>query len=161
MDPTDPAQPAEGLIPYGVAHPFWSDGAEKERWLALPDGLSPTVESDGTLTLPVGSVVVKHFDLDGERVETRLMVRHEDGAWAGYSYAWEGGDATYAAGGSAAEINGQTWPIPSSADCLRCHTEAAGHTLGLSLSQLAGSFTYPSGIEADPVSYTHLRAHET
>ena len=33
--PADPQQPAAGLIPYAINAPFWSDGATKERWLAL------------------------------------------------------------------------------------------------------------------------------
>ncbi len=35
---SNPQQPATGLIPYAINAPFWSDGANKERWLALPDG---------------------------------------------------------------------------------------------------------------------------
>ena len=33
-----PTQPASGLIPYAPNAPFFSDGAIKARWLALPDG---------------------------------------------------------------------------------------------------------------------------
>src|SRR4051812_4613542 len=29
--------PAPNLIPYDLNVPFWSDGAEKRRWIALPD----------------------------------------------------------------------------------------------------------------------------
>ena len=146
VDAADPRLPAEGLIPYTISHPFWSDGAEKERWLAVPDGETIAVGADGRLELPVGSVVVKHFSLGGERIETRLMVRHDDGYWAGYSYAWQGdGDATYVPGGaSAASAGGQPWTWPSSAECLRCHTAAAGRTLGLTAAQLAVPHTYPS-----------------
>ena len=32
---SNPQQPATGLIPYAINAPFWSDGATKERWLAL------------------------------------------------------------------------------------------------------------------------------
>ena len=35
---SDAKQPASGLIPYAINAPFWSDGAAKDRWLALPDG---------------------------------------------------------------------------------------------------------------------------
>src|SRR4051794_41256274 len=30
--------PSPALIPYDVIVPFWSDGAEKKRWIALPGG---------------------------------------------------------------------------------------------------------------------------
>jgi hypothetical protein len=31
-------QPAPGVIPYAINAPFWSDGATKDRWIAVPDG---------------------------------------------------------------------------------------------------------------------------
>ncbi len=49
---TDPKQPASGLIPYAINAPFWSDGAEKDRWLALPDGQRITVGTDGDWRFP-------------------------------------------------------------------------------------------------------------
>ena len=88
FDPDDPKQPAAGLIPYDVNEPLWSDGAAKERWLALPDGARMHVNPDGDFALPIGSVLVKSFSLADQLVETRLFVRHEDGGWAGYSYEW-------------------------------------------------------------------------
>jgi len=35
VDPSDPRKPGPGLVPYDLVQPFWSDGAVKERWLAL------------------------------------------------------------------------------------------------------------------------------
>ena len=31
---------------------------------------------------------MKEFSVGGKRVETRLLMRHDDGDWAGYSYEW-------------------------------------------------------------------------
>ena len=39
----DATQPSAGLIPYAPNAEFWSDGADKTRWLALPDGQNITV----------------------------------------------------------------------------------------------------------------------
>ena len=39
--------PGNGLIPYDLIVPFWSDGATKKRWIAVPDGkikFAPTGE---------------------------------------------------------------------------------------------------------------------
>jgi hypothetical protein len=80
--------PGPMLIPYDVAHPFWSDGADKARWLSIPDGETIGIDADGHLAFPVGSVLVKEFTVGGRKVETRLLVRHDDGNWAGYAYAW-------------------------------------------------------------------------
>ncbi|KPK39181.1 MAG: hypothetical protein AMJ69_06375 [Gammaproteobacteria bacterium SG8_47] len=146
VDPATPSQPAPGMIPYAINAPFWSDGADKERFLALPDGAHVGVANDGDWSFPIGTVLMKHFRLGGELVETRLFVRHDDGDWAGYSYEWNDAqtDAVLVEGGRAKDINGQTWTYPSADECLQCHTAAAGRSLGLETAQLNTDFTYPS-----------------
>jgi uncharacterized repeat protein (TIGR03806 family) len=145
VDPQNPASPASGLIPYQVAAPFWSDGADKLRWLALPDGGTISVQSDGDFSFPIGTVLMKHFRLGAELVETRLFMHHAEGDWAGYSYEWnaDGSDATLAQGGKIARIGDQDWIFPSGNDCLSCHTAAAGFALGLETAQLNHDLTYP------------------
>lgn len=142
----NPTQAAAGLIPYEPAAQFWSDGATKERWLAVPNGTSITVGSDGDFSLPNGAVLMKHFRLNGALVETRLFMRHPDGEWAGYTYEWNAQrtDATLVQGGKSATIGLQSWIFPSGNDCLTCHTAAAGASLGLEAAQLNRDFTYAS-----------------
>jgi uncharacterized repeat protein (TIGR03806 family) len=146
VDPAAPTEPASGLIPYDVAAPFWSDGAEKSRWLALPDGTAVTVDADGDFALPDGAVAMKHFMLGGRLIETRLLMRHPGGNLAGYSYAWDADetDATLVTGGRVETIDGQDWVYPSSGECDACHTTAAGGSLGLETAQLNGELTYPA-----------------
>jgi uncharacterized repeat protein (TIGR03806 family) len=144
VDPKDPTIPAAGLVPYAPNAAFWSDGADKVRWFAIPDGTTIAIEKNGDFTFPIGTVTMKQFSLAGSLVETRLFVLHEDGHWAGYSYAWNGADAAWVRGGSVAEVAGQEWTFPSAAMCLACHTQAAGGTLGPELGQLNGDFSYPS-----------------
>jgi hypothetical protein len=79
VDPRNASAPAAGLIPYAVAAPLWSDGADKERWLALPNGTTIQVQADGDFSLPPGRVLMKHFRLAGDLVETRLFMRHANG----------------------------------------------------------------------------------
>lgn len=148
VDPARPTRPAAGLVPYGVNAPLWSDGAVKERWLALPDGATIGVGADGDLDLPMGSVLVKSFSVGGRLVETRLLVRHDDGDWAGYAYEWDDAqtDAVLLPSGKTRTLaapNG-TWSYPSRSECLRCHTAAAGRSLGLEVGQLNGDHSYPS-----------------
>ena len=66
------------------------------------------------------------------------MMRHPDGTWAGYTYQWneEETAATRVTGGLTVEFNGQAWTYPSEGQCMRCHTAAAGFSLGLKTSQL-------------------------
>ena len=78
-------------------------------------------------------------------METRLFMRHSDGEWAGYTYEWnaQGTDATRVVGGKTAPVGSQSWVFPGEAQCLACHTAAAGRSLGLELAQLNGSLLYP------------------
>jgi len=140
----DATQPAAGLIPYAPNAAFWSDGAAKSRFLALPDGQNISVGQDGDFDFPNGSVLVKNFRIGTRLVETRLFMRHNNGDWAGYTYEWnaQGTDATRVVGGKSVQVAGQTWLFPSEAQCLLCHTAAAGRSLGLETPQLNGSLTY-------------------
>lgn len=143
---SDATQPASGLIPYDINAPFWSDGAAKERWLALPQGSSITVQSSGDWDLPNGSVLMKNFRVDTRLIETRLFVRHADGDWSGASYEWneQQTDAALVRAGAVRDIGGgQQWIFPSESQCLDCHTEGAGGSLGLETAQLNRTLTYP------------------
>ncbi|MBI5495059.1 MAG: PQQ-dependent sugar dehydrogenase [Deltaproteobacteria bacterium] len=156
---TDPRQPAPGLIPFSVAHPLWSDGADKERFLALPDGETIDVDGDGDMTLPVGSVLVKNFRLAGKLIETRLFMRHPDGNWGGYSYEWDDAetDATLLPSGKNRTVGALTWSYPSRVQCMQCHTAAAGRTLGVETLQLNTPHAYPNGRTANQLmTWEHL-----
>jgi uncharacterized repeat protein (TIGR03806 family) len=153
FDPQDPNRPLPMLIPYEVAHPFWSDGADKARWLAIPDGTVLSFDAQGEVVFPPGSVLVKEFTVGGRKLETRLLVLHDDGVWAGYPYVWNeaGTDAILDMAGVEIEAPGQRWAVPSRQQCLQCHTVGAGGTLGLSLPQLDVVATYPSGARENQV----------
>jgi uncharacterized repeat protein (TIGR03806 family) len=145
VDPAQPQKPAAGLVPYGVNAALWSDGATKERWLALPDGKQISVNAtDGDFDIPTGSVIVKTFSVGGRRIETRLLMRHDDGNWGGYSYEWldDQSDALLLPSSKTKAVGAQTWSFPSRSDCFSCHSEAAGRTLGLELGQQNGDFVY-------------------
>jgi uncharacterized repeat protein (TIGR03806 family) len=145
--PGAPSTPVTGMIPYAPIAPFWSDGATKERYVAVPDGKSIAVDAQGDFDLPAGSVLVKHFRLNNQLVETRLFMRHPDGVWAGYTYEWNaaGSDAVRVVGGKTVTVAGQPWTFPSEAQCLQCHTSAAGASLGLEIPQLNSPLAYPTG----------------
>lgn len=141
FDPASPNGVPLGAIAYDVASPLWSDGADKTRFVVIPKGERGRALPDGDLRLPVGTVAVKTFLVDGKKVETRLFVQHELESWVGYSYAWNDaetdaelviGNRTKALGG------GRSWYFPSTDDCNACHTPAAGYTLGLEAKQIAG-----------------------
>lgn len=147
FNPADPKQPVAAMIPYDLNAALWSDGAGKDRFFAIPDGTTITVNADGDFDFPNGTVTVKTFWLGGKRVETRLFMRHQDGTWAGYSYEWndQETEATLLPGAKSRVVGTQTWHYPSRAQCMSCHTSSAGRTLGPELAQLNRTITYPTG----------------
>jgi len=161
--------PTSGLIPYAPNSPLWSDGALKNRWIALPNDGPPYSPDEqinfvptGEWTFPNGTVFVKEFDLivneqtqQRKRLETRLLVRDENGAVYGVTYKWrdDNSDADLLPGGLDENITivnadgttrVQTWSYPSRSDCLFCHNPPASYVLGVKTHQLNGNFTYPS-----------------
>ncbi|AKV03931.1 hypothetical protein AKJ09_10594 [Labilithrix luteola] len=142
----NPKEASDGMIPYAVNMPLWSDGADKRRWMAVPDGANVQVMPEGDWNFPIGSVLMKQFSLGGKLVETRFFVRHDDGDWAGYSYEWndDQSDATLLHSLKTKAVGNQTWTFPGRSHCLQCHTDAAGNTLGLENGQLNGNLTYPN-----------------
>jgi len=149
VDPTSPTKLAASVVPYEVQSPLWSDGADKQRGMALPAGAkihvkdAPGDADDGRWVLPVGAVMVKNFLFDGKLVETRLFVHFDAATWGGYSYQWDEAqtDATIVADGGA-EVAFDTgartvdWHYPARMDCLGCHTPTGGSTLGPETAQL-------------------------
>ncbi len=146
-----------GVLPYAVNVELWSDGAHKERWLAIPaDGKIGYREKRGW-DLPEGTVLVKSFALEQEAgvpesrrwIETRLLTRQQ-GEWVGYSYLWndeqtdaelvekQGRDVEYAIHDATAPggVRRQTWHYPSRTECMVCHSRAANYVLGISTAQL-------------------------
>ena len=139
VDLRDVTKAAPGLVAYDVNSPLWSDGATKSRALYVPDGSKITVQADGDLDVPPGSVAVKTFSVGDRKIETRLFVRYADASWAGYSYEWNDAqtDAALLGAGKTKPLAGEgTWTFPSPAQCFQCHTAAAGFTLGLEARQL-------------------------
>lgn len=104
---------ADGIIPYSVNAELWSDGAYKERFIAIPEKatMNPKPGEDRRIgytnwrgwEFPNETVLVKSFALEQEAgnpksrkwIETRFFTR-QDNEWVGYSYQWndEQTDAT-------------------------------------------------------------------
>jgi glucose/arabinose dehydrogenase len=153
-------RPDPALIPYSVNAPLWSDGAEKERFIALPGTSQIEYKPSRGWEFSDGAVLMKTFSLDlagkgRRRIETRLLTR-QAGQWAGYSYIWDdeqtdavlveapGRDRVYEVHDEVA-ANGrrqQTWHYPSRTECMVCHSRAANWVLGLTELQLNKEHDY-------------------
>lgn len=143
---SDPKLPSSGMIPYQAVAPFWSDGAAKERWVGLPNGATINPIDPMDWQFPTGTVISKNFSLNNQLIETRLFMRHPDGAWAGYTFQWNDAEtsATRVRNGANRVVGAQTWIYPSEGECLTCHTSQAGFVLGLETAQVNSEHFYTS-----------------
>lgn len=139
---------------YEVNNPLWSDAAIKERWFAIPDGQKIGYAATGEWSFPQGSVFVKHFDLGTDetnpsvkrRLETRIMVRDDQGFLYGGSYRWrpDNSDADLVGDSQTESITittasgtrSQEWLFPGRQACFACHTQASKGVLGINARQL-------------------------
>ncbi len=118
---------------------------------AMSDSRYGAREDTGIFDFPKGAVMMKHFRLDGRLIETRLFMRQLDGHWAGYSYEWndEGTDANLVRGRKVKRFSGHDWIFPSRSQCMQCHNESAGFSLGFKVSQINSDLTYPSTLRVE------------
>ena len=176
-------EPEDGIIPYDVITELWSDGSDKYRWIALPndgthDSNSEEIiwSEEGEWTFPIGTVFIKHFELQTDesnassirRLETRFLIHGETGYYA-LTYRWlpDGSDAelletSFEENINITKLDGSTttqkWYFPSRSECFICHTEASGQVLGIKTRHLNRNILYPStGITANQIeTYNHI-----
>ena len=165
--------PADGLVEYAVNAPFWSDGARKRRWIALPGTARITFHPTEAWDFPQNTVLVKHFELETSpgtfrKLETRVLIKGSEG-WTGHTYRWNasqtdadllpGSDAaTYTVSDPAAPGGSrlQTWDFPSPSQCMDCHTGAAGRILGVRTLQMNRDFPYVNATDNQLRSWNHI-----
>jgi len=142
-------QPAERVVEYQLNTPLFTDYAEKQRLIKLPEGTAAGYTPEGPLDFPVGTVIAKTFfypadaaEPTGERrlVETRILEHREEG-WVGIPYLWnaEQTDAALALTGGEVEVawvhtDGEQRQnvhlVPNFNDCKRCHATPTMQPLG-------------------------------
>jgi uncharacterized repeat protein (TIGR03806 family) len=90
--------PAEGVIPYDVIAPLFSDYTAKQRFLWLPKGAKIGWHDTDLWNIPVGAILIKTFaypidardPAKGQRMlETRLLVHESSSGWVGHTYEWD------------------------------------------------------------------------
>jgi uncharacterized repeat protein (TIGR03806 family) len=171
--------PAPGLMRYDINLSFWSDGAQKERWVAVPDGATIHNTVDDAWQFPAGTVFVKTFEIALDRrhperrrrLETRLLVRDSSGGVYGAVYKWraDNSDADLLADArtealvvrDARGAHTQNWYYPSRNDCLTCHTANAGGVLGVNTRQLNRALTADGQTDNQLLAWSRLGLLET
>lgn len=105
---------------------LWSDGADKARWVYLPE-CDPVIDTTdmNDWSLPVGTRLFKEFSLDGVRIETRLIERFGPGPrdFRYGTYLWNASEheADLVPAEGIENAKGTAHDIPSEAACRQCH----------------------------------------
>lgn len=158
-------QPNEGVLPYDLITPLFTDYAEKSRFVWMPEGAIARYDAQEVLDLPVGAVLIKNFfyynDVRdpgaGKRViETRLLVHRAD-RWDALTYIWDdaqkeawlevAGDITKVEWTDASgELRNVNYVIPNKNQCKGCH-EYKGELIpiGPKVRNLNMDFPYVDG----------------
>ena len=166
---------APGVIPYTVNAPLWSDGAIKDRYMAIPADGQITYSATGAWVLPEQTVLVKTFALEMDagnvasrrRLETRLLTLQQN-EWVGYTYLWneqqtdaelvdrDGLDRTYTVRDANGATRQQTWHFPGRTECMVCHSRAAGFVLGPHGPQMNKLHDYGGVVDNQIRAYDHI-----
>jgi len=129
---------ADDVRAFEPAHPLWSDGADKRRWLRLPAGARIDSSDMDHWRFPAGTMLFKEFSREGRRIETRVIARtgcSDTDTWMG-AFVWNGdeSDALFAPGGER-DARGTRHDVPPAASCPTCHDGEPGRVLGFSAVQ--------------------------
>ena len=159
--------PAEGVVPYDLTTPLFSDYAEKLRFVKLPEGTTAAYHEVDAFDFPVGTIIAKTFaypiderdpSLGLDLLETRILARLESG-WIGLPYVWneEETEATLRVAGGMLEASwidatgaqqGHDYLVPNANQCKGCHeaTEAGTGPLGPKARFLNRDYAYVDGV---------------
>jgi hypothetical protein len=129
-----------GVLPYTPQFQLWSDGAEKQRWILLPNGQPIDTSNMDEWVFPEGTKVWKQFSVAGVPIETRLLEKRgpTDADWISLAYVWDpdGKDATAAPLGEI-DSHHTDHNVPAAGECFACHGGRRSFLLGFSAVQLA------------------------
>jgi len=142
--------PESGVTPYDQTTPLFSDYATKRRTIWMPPGTPATYTADGPFDFPVGTIATKSFGWNGKWLETRVLVKKENG-WTGASYVWndDQSEATIQPGGGFFTTpESDAYLVPNKNECIKCH-ESTGTIvpIGLRADRINHDFAYATGTE--------------
>lgn len=128
-----------GVRPFRPRFALWTDGAEKRRWILIPEGEQIDTSDMDYWQLPIGTKLWKEFSRDGKRIETRLIERKFNGVWVMVAYQWREdlSDADKVPLAGVPNASGTEHDIPGEEQCWSCHNQMPGRVLGFSAIQLA------------------------
>lgn len=158
-------QPNEGVLPYDLNSPLFSDYAKKARFVWMPDGKSANYTKEEIVDFPKGAVLIKTFYYENDEtnasagkriIETRLLVNRADG-WEAHSYVWNDAqtEATLDIVGDIVSVDWKNkegkamhanYIIPNKNQCLGCHAKDEVMTpIGPKVRNINKTYAYSDG----------------
>lgn len=128
---------APGVRPFRPRFQLWSDAADKERFVFIPENGVIDTSNPDRWVFPVGTIFWKTFSRGGTRLETRILSKTTAGegmySWTFQTYGWNQtqDDVTLVGMDGIENVLGTTHDIPSREDCLACHATSATRDVGL------------------------------
>jgi len=158
--------PAEGVVPYDLNTPLFTDHALKYRFVYLPPGASAAYDDSEAFEFPVGSALIKTFAFPADLskpaenvrlIETRVLLRRE-GGWFAVAYVWNAdqSDAEMKIAGARVAVETKldgaplsiAYSVPNRNQCKGCHSFNGEVTpLGPKARNLNKDFAYPGGVQ--------------
>jgi uncharacterized repeat protein (TIGR03806 family) len=138
--PARALRPSQGVVPYQLNVPLFSDYAEKFRFVWIPPGQKAHYTSDGVFTFPIGTALIKSFGYradfrapqsDVRLIETRVLLRRANG-WIALPYVWnaDGSEAYLKRAGKRIDVQWTqadgtpraiSYAVPNANQCKGCH----------------------------------------
>jgi len=166
FDDLNSQKPTNGVLPYELITPLFSDYADKLRFIYVPDNAIAEHRPNKVFDFPEGTVLIKTFaylndheasDLPPQLLETRLLIK-KNSEWKNVSYVWnkEQTDAVLSIAGktiSTQFINNQggleqvRYRVPNINQCKECHQSSKViEPIGPKPRNLNKSIAYSEGL---------------
>jgi uncharacterized repeat protein (TIGR03806 family) len=151
-------EPGPRTVPYDVIAPLFSDYADKERFIYLPEGKRIGYDDHERWQFPEGAILIKSFGYGARRIETRLLVVTQ-GKIVPHTYVWNEAqtEAVRKVAGARVDVEfegpggkpmSNEFRVPNTNQCHDCHGKPeATLLLGPRTRQLDRDFDYGAGPE--------------
>lgn len=160
-------EPVEGVVPFAINTPLFSDKALKFRFVYLPEGTAAEFAADEAFEFPAGTALIKTFafpadfrqpDRDIRLIETRVLL-HQEGGWQAWAYLWndEQSDAELKIAGAKVPVDtiaedgtplAIAYSVPNKNQCKGCHAlNGEIVPIGPKARNLNGDFAYRDGAQ--------------
>jgi hypothetical protein len=131
---------ATGILSYTPGYVFWSDNANKARYVYLPPGTQIDTTDMDNWVFPVGTKFWKEFSLGPLRVETRIFVKTASGwNWSTYRWTADGESGATQLENGETNVDGTSYEIPAHGACQQCHGGRPDENMGFDVINLGTS----------------------